>query len=173
MDPNEPPERPEGTPEERWKAVKPVPNWRKEARQGGLLSRHPALGIALVVVLAAGAALAVFGAVRSGRKTSAAGSVGGVLQVAVVGLPSLDPVEARDPKAVMVVDQLFDTLVRNAGDLRPGPGLARSYDTDPDQKVFTFHLAPGLHFDDDTSITSSDVKFTLERRVGALPGNPL
>ncbi len=75
-----------------------------------------------MVVLAAGAALAVFGAVRSTRKTSAAGAVGGILQVAVVGLPSLDPADARDPKAVMVVDQLFDTLVRNTGDLQPGPG---------------------------------------------------
>jgi oligopeptide transport system substrate-binding protein len=173
MDPNGPPPGPEGAPEERWKAVKPVPNWRKETRHGGLLSRHPALGIALVVVLAAGAALAVFGAVRSGRKTSAAGSVGGVLQVAVVGLPSLDPLDARDPKAVMVVDQLFDTLVRNAGDLRPAPGLARSYDTDPDQKVFTFHLAPGLHFDDDTPIVSSDVKFTLERIARKGSDSPL
>src|ERR671922_309594 len=141
MDPNEPPENPDGTPpEERWKAVKPLPNWRKETRQGGLLSRHPALGIALVVILAAGAALAVFGAVRSGRKTSAAGAVGGVLRVGVVGLPSLDPADARDPRSVMVVDQLFDTLVRNTGQLQPLPGLARSYDADPDQKRFTFHL---------------------------------
>src|SRR5918999_5915634 len=135
---NEPPEEgPEAAPEERWKTVQPLPNWRRKETRRNLLSRHPALGIALVVLLAAGAALAVFGAVRSGRKTSAAGAVGGVLQVAVVGLPSLDPADARDPRALMVVDQLFDTLVRNTGDLRPAPGLARSYDDDPDRKLFT------------------------------------
>src|SRR5438067_1908813 len=152
-DSGEPPRPPEGTepPEssesERWKSVQPLPNWRQQRPQG-LLSRHPALGVALVVVLAAGAALAALGAVRSGRKSSAAGSVGGILQVAVVGLPSLDPADARDPKAVMVVDQLFDTLVRDGGDLQPAPALARSFEANPEQTVFTFHLSPGVHFDD-------------------------
>ena len=163
MDPNEPPERPGEAPEERWKAVQPLPNWRKRETRQGLLARYPALGIVLVAVLALGAALAVFGAVRSSRKTSAAGAVGGVLQVAVVGLPSLDPIDARDPRAVMVVDQLFDTLVRNTAQLQPAPGLARSFEADPDQKRFTFHLAPGLRFDDGTPISAADVKFTLER----------
>jgi peptide/nickel transport system substrate-binding protein/oligopeptide transport system substrate-binding protein len=175
-DPPEPPEdHPEAAPDERWKTVQPLPNWRKETRQG-LLSRYPFIGIGLVVVLAAGAALAVFGAMRSGRKTSAAGAVGGVLQVAVVGLPgvSLDPADARDPKAVMVVDQLFDTLVRNAGDdLKPAAGLARSFDANAEQTVFSFHLAPGAHFDDDTPITSADVKFTLERIARKGSDSPL
>src|SRR5438067_11146415 len=159
MNPTEPPE---SSDEERWTSVQPIPNWRKPTRRS-LLSRYPVLGVVLVVVLAAGAALAVVGAVRSGRKTSAAGSVGGVLQVGVVGLPSLDPADARDPKAVMVVDQLFDTLVHDGGDLQPAPALARSFEANPEQTVFTFHLSPGVHFDDGTAITSSDVKFTLER----------
>ena len=173
MDPTEPPEeRPGGGPDERWKKVQPIPDWRQQTRQG-LLARYPALGIVLVVVLAAGAALAVFGAVRSNRKTSAAGSVGGLLQVGVVGLPSLDPADARDPKAVMVVDQLFDTLVRNGGDLQPGPGLARTFDSNPEQTVFTFHLTPGARFDDDSPITAADVKFSLERIARKGSSSPL
>jgi oligopeptide transport system substrate-binding protein len=159
MDPTEPPE---SSDEERWKSLQPIPNWRKQTRQG-LLSRYPVLGVVLVVILAAGAALAVVGAVRSSRKTSAAGSVGGVLQVGIVGLPSLDPADARDPKAVMVVDQLFDTLVHDGGDLQPAPALARSFEANPAQTAFTFHLAPGAHFDDGSPLTSADVKFSLER----------
>ncbi|HKN89202.1 MAG TPA: ABC transporter substrate-binding protein [Acidimicrobiia bacterium] len=169
MEPTEPPESSE---EERWRSVQPIPNWRKPTRHG-LLSRYPVLGIVLVVVLAAGAALAVVGAVRSSRKTSAAGSVGGVLQVGVVGLPSLDPADARDPKAVMVVDQLFDTLVRDAGELQPAPGLARSFEADPAQTAFTFHLAPGARFDDGSPVTSTDVKFTLERIARKGSDSPL
>jgi len=92
----------------------------------------------------------VFGALRSGHKTSAAGAIGGVVEVGVVGLPSLDPADALDPKAVMVVDQLFDTLVRDTGDFQPVPGLARSFEANPQQTVFTFHLAPGVRFDDDS-----------------------
>src|SRR5437016_590016 len=103
MDPTEPPESSE---EDRWRTVQPVPNWRQPTKQG-LLRRHPVVGVVLVVGLVAAAGLAVFGALRSGRKTSAAGSIGGVVQVGVVGLPSLDPADALDPKAVMVVDQLF------------------------------------------------------------------
>lgn len=173
MTPTEPPDgEREGAPDERWRTVQPISNWRKPTRQSGLLSRYPALGIALVVVLAAGAALAIFGALRSGGKTSAAGSVG-VLQVGVVGLPSLDPADARDPKAVMVVDQLFDTLVRNRGDLKPVSGLAASFEANPEQTVFTFNLAPGIRFDDDTPITADDVKFTLERIARKDSGSPL
>jgi ABC-type transport system substrate-binding protein len=174
MDPTEPPaDPPEGAPGDRWKTVQPLPNWRSKETRQGLLSRYPALAIGLVVLLAAGAALAVYGAVRSGGKTSAAGSVGGVLQVAVVGLPSLDPADARDPKALMVVDQLYDTLVRNTGELNPLPGLARAYEANPEQTLFTFHLASGIHFDDDSPITASDVKFTLERIARKGSASPL
>ncbi|HEV7864113.1 MAG TPA: ABC transporter substrate-binding protein, partial [Acidimicrobiia bacterium] len=157
---------------ERWTAAPPVADWRKPSRQG-LLSRSPVLGIVLVVVLAAGAGLALLGALRSGGKKSAAGSIGGVLQVGVVGLPSLDPADARDPKAVMVVDQLFDTLVRDDGELQPAPGLARSFEANPTQTAFTFHLAPGLHFDDGSPLTSADVKFTLERIARKGSDSPL
>jgi len=168
----EPPDSSDDSGEERWRSVQPIPNWRRQSK-AGLLSRHPLLGIVLVAVLAAGAALAVVAAVRSTRKTSAAGSVGGVLQVGVVGLPSLDPLDARDPKAVMVVDQLFDTLVRYGGDVRPAPALARSFDANPDQTVFTFHLTPGARFDDGTALTSADVKFTLERVAKKGSDSPL
>jgi peptide/nickel transport system substrate-binding protein/oligopeptide transport system substrate-binding protein len=169
MDPTEPPE---SSDEERWRTVRPVPNWRQQTKQG-LLSRHPRLGAGLVVVLAAGAALAVFGALRSSRQTSAAGAVGGVVQVAVVGLPSLDPADALDPKAVMVVDQLFDTLVRDTGELQPVPGLARAFEANPTQTAFTFHLAPGERFDDGSPITAADVKFTLERVARKGSDSPL
>ena len=175
MDPTEPPEeRPEdGSPDDHWRAVQPVPNWRKQTRQSGLLARYPAVGLAVVIILAIGAALAIFGAIRSTRKTSAAGSAGGILQVGVVGLPSLDPADARDPKAVMVVDQLFDTLVRNTGDLKPAAGLARSFEANAEQTVFTFQLAPGARFDDDTPVTAADVKFTLERIARKGSASPL
>src|SRR5436305_5646076 len=175
MDPTEPPESPEPSEpseEERWRAVQPIPNWR-QARRQGLLSRYPVLGVVLVVVLAAGAALAVVGELRSKGQTSAAGAVGGVLQVGVVGLPSLDPADALDPKAVMVVDQLFDTLVRDTGDLQPAPGLARAFEANAEQTIFTFHLAAGERFDDGSSITAADVKFTLERIARKGSDSPL
>ena len=175
MNPTEPPEGfdpSEPSEEDRWRTVQPVPNWRQQTKQG-LLSRYPVLGVVIVVVLAGAAALAVFGALRSGRKTSAAGAIGGIVQVGVVGLPSLDPADALDPNSVMVVDQLYDTLVRDAGDVQPAPGLARSFEANPEQTVFTFHLAPGARFDDDSPVTAADVKFTLERIARKGSDSPL
>lgn len=168
----EPPDSSDDSGDERWRSVQPIPNWRQQSKRG-LLRRYPLLGIVLVAVLAAGAALAVVAAVRSTRKTSAAGSLGGVLQVGVVGLPSLDPLDARDPKSVMVVDELFDTLVRDGADVRPAPALARSFDASSDQTVFTFHLTPGARFDDGSAVTSADVKFTLERVAKKGSDSPL
>jgi peptide/nickel transport system substrate-binding protein/oligopeptide transport system substrate-binding protein len=168
----DPPDSSDNPDEERWRSVQPIPNWRQQSKRG-LLRRHRALGVVVVVLLAAGAALAVATAVRSSRKTSAAGSVGGVLQVGVVGLPSLDPLDARDPKSVMVVDQLFDTLVHDGPNPRPDPALARSFEANPEQTAFTFHLAPGARFEDGTSITSTDVKFTLERIAKKGSDSPL
>ena len=156
-----------------WKTVQPLPNWRQKQNRPGLLGRYPVLGIVLVVVLSAGAALAIFGALRSKDETSAGGAVGGVLRVGVVGLPSLDPADARDPKAVMVVDQLFDTLVHNRGELQPAPGVARSFEADEAQTAFTFHLPAGVRFDDLSPLTSADVKFTLERIARQGSDSPL
>src|SRR5256885_7007834 len=99
MDPTEPPESSE---EERWRTVRPVPNWRQQTKRG-LLSRYPRLGLGLVVLLAAGAALAVFGALRSGGRKSAGGAVGGVVPGGGVGLPRLQPGHALDPQGGGVV----------------------------------------------------------------------
>jgi peptide/nickel transport system substrate-binding protein len=133
--------------------TEPDPPDSSDNSRPGLLRRSPVFGIVLLVVLAAGAAVAIVAAVHSGRKTSATGTGGGVLQVGVVGLPSLDPIDAHDPKSVMVVDQLFDTLVHDGTGPRPEPALARSFDANPEQTVFTFHLAPGARFDDGTPVT--------------------
>src|SRR5579884_126040 len=158
----DPPDSSDNSGQERGPSDAPTPD-RRDQPGPGLFSRTPVLGIVLVAVLAVGAAGAIVAAVRSGRTTSATGAGGGILRVGVVGLPSLDPLDARDPKSVMVVDQLFDTLVHDGDDPRPQPALARSFDANPEQTAFTFHLAPGARFDDGTPVTSADVKFTLER----------
>src|SRR2546423_15674925 len=95
MDPTEPPESSE---EERWRTVRPVPNWRQQTKRG-LLSRYPRLGLGLVVLLAAGAALAVFGALRSGGRKSAGGAGGGGVQVGGGGRPSPRPAAPPRPQA--------------------------------------------------------------------------
>ena len=137
----------------------------------GLLGRFPVLGIVLAVVLGVGAIVAVILAVTSGDGDGDDGDpgppvavTGGTMRVAAVGLASLDPLDARDPNAVMVVDQIFDGLVAyDPETLDPVPALAASWEANPEQTVFTFRLAEGARFHDGTPVTSADVKFTLER----------
>ena len=103
----------------------------------------PLLGIALVVVLAAGAALAVFGAVRSGRKTSAAGAVGGVLQVGRGRSPEPRPGRRPRPQGASWSSTSSSTpWSATPGDLQPGPGLAGSFEANAEQTVFTFQPRP-------------------------------
>jgi oligopeptide transport system substrate-binding protein len=86
-----------------------------------------------------------------------------ILRVGVVNLPSLDPTEARDPTAVMVADQIFDTLVDyDVKTLEPRPQLA-SWEVNPEQNQFTFRIQSSARFHDGRPVTASDVKYSLER----------
>lgn len=146
-----------------WRAEPPPP---PPPAPESLLTRHPRLGVILAIVLGVGAVAALALAVVSGGDdpdTPPATVADGTLKVAVVGLKSLDPLEAREPVDVMVVDQLFDTLVvYEPKTFEPKPGLA-SWDVNPEQTQFTFRLAEGATFHDGSPVTAADVKYTLER----------
>ncbi len=156
-----------------WRAEPPPPPLPPPE---SLLTRHPRLGIALAVVLGVGAVVALGLALTSGGDDDPkppATIADGTLKVAVVGLNSLDPLEAREPVDVMVVDQLFDTLVRyQPKTFEPRPELA-SWEVNPEQTLFTFRLADGAKFHDGSPVTSADVKFTLERIARKGSASPL
>jgi peptide/nickel transport system substrate-binding protein/oligopeptide transport system substrate-binding protein len=142
----------------------------------GFLGRFPPVALAVAALVGVGAIVAVALAVRSsgGRRGEAVTVGGGTLRVGVVGLGSLDPADARDPTAVMVADQLFDTLVSyDSRTFELRPGLARSWDVNQDQTVFTFHLAPEDRFHDGSTVTATDVKFSLERIARKGSDSPL
>jgi ABC-type transport system substrate-binding protein len=140
-----------------------------------MLSRFPVAGVALAAALGLGAVIAFVLAVRAGGDDgSPAVRAGGTLRVGVVGLGSLDPLDAREPVDVMVADQVFDTLVAyDPGTLEPRPGLAAAWDVNPEQTVFTFRLAEAATFHDGSPVTAADVKFTLERIAAKGSDSPL
>ncbi len=157
----------------------PVADWRKRPDPPPpppMLSRVPWAGVALAVALGLGAVVAFFLAIRAGGddKGSAAIRPGGVLRVGVVGLHSLDPLDAREPVDVMVADQVFDTLVSyDPKTLEPKAGLAAAWEANPEQTVFSFRLAEAARFHDGTPVTAADVKFTLERIAAKSSDSPL
>ncbi|MGH9037018.1 MAG: ABC transporter substrate-binding protein [Acidimicrobiia bacterium] len=153
-------------------------DWRKAPDPPpppSMLSRFPIAGVALAAVLGLGAVVAFLLAVRAGGDDgSPAVPIGGTLRVGVVGLQSLDPLDAREPVDVMVADQVFDTLVAyDRKTLEPRAGLASSWGVNPEQTVFEFQLAEAATFHDGTPVTAADVKFTLERIAAKDSDSPL
>ncbi|HSU05399.1 MAG TPA: ABC transporter substrate-binding protein [Acetobacteraceae bacterium] len=63
---------------------------------------------------------------------------------------------------------IYETLVTRDEHMKPLLQLAQSVDTDPDNKVFTFHLRQGVHFHNGNPMTSADVLASFQRyqRVG-------
>src|SRR5262245_31525751 len=91
---------------------------------------------------------------------------GGTLTVAIgADLDTLDPLKYFTSVAGVVFRNLTDTLLRFAEDLRPVPGLARSWDVSPDGRRYTFHLQPGVTFHDGTPFDAEAVRFTFARYV--------
>ena len=98
---------------------------------------------------------------------------GGTLRVGVGSLPSLDPAQARTVEQVLVADQLFDGLTAyNPRTLQPVPSLADRWTATPDLKQWDFHIRPGATFANGRAITSTDVKYTLERIARKGSGSP-
>ncbi len=93
--------------------------------------------------------------------------VGGALRMGVVGASfPLDPATSAitDPGAAMLDDLLWSRLTAtDPTTAAPVPALAESWEAQPDQTRFTFHLRPDATFSDGSPITSADVAASLTR----------
>ncbi|HYM68531.1 MAG TPA: ABC transporter substrate-binding protein [bacterium] len=90
---------------------------------------------------------------------------GGTLVYSLDGSPDrLDPNLSGLRPAQIVFFQIFDPLVvRDPKDASIKPWLATSWTVSADGKVYTFHLRPGVMFQDGTPFDAAAVKFNLDR----------
>lgn len=87
---------------------------------------------------------------------------GGTLRIGLAIDPiSIDPRFVVDDEGELVVDALFDPLVRVDQQLRVVPAAATRWDIDDDGRVFTFHLREAA-FHDGTPVTAADFKRTFD-----------
>ena len=93
---------------------------------------------------------------------------------AAFDIKSLDPARGFEQIGGMVHKATYNTLVTLADNdiSQIVPDLAQTWEVSPDAKTFTFHLRPGVTFQNSGNpMTSADVKWSLERAI-AIKGNP-
>jgi len=91
-----------------------------------------------------------------------------VLRFPNVGLQdsaSLDPAQGPDANTAQIVSMIYNGLVKSDVNLNVVPDQASSWDISSDNKVYTFHLRPGLSFSDGTSITAQTYVYTWTRAL--------
>ncbi|MCK6460072.1 MAG: ABC transporter substrate-binding protein [Planctomycetes bacterium] len=77
----------------------------------------------------------------------------------------LDPADVTDGESVMVVTNIFDTLVAfKRGSTEIEPSLATEWTTSPDKLVWTFLLREGATFHDGSPVDAEAVVFSFERQ---------
>ncbi|HET7293986.1 MAG TPA: ABC transporter substrate-binding protein [Vicinamibacteria bacterium] len=105
---------------------------------------------------------------ESGRATKAPESLRVLLSVEP---PSLDPQLHFDDVSAVVLDNIFDPLVRFGSSMRLTQGLALRW-INPDDRTWRFSLDTAARFHDGSPVTAADVKFSLDR-VRTLPGSEI
>ncbi len=86
---------------------------------------------------------------------------GNALVITAITRPaSLHPLLATDTVGSDICGLLFDSLVRRDSTAGVVPGLAESWTTSPDGRVWTFRLRRGVRFHDGVELTTRDVLYT-------------
>jgi peptide/nickel transport system substrate-binding protein len=88
---------------------------------------------------------------------------GGALRLPLAGIETLDPARSASISENLIIQQLFQGLVRFDTHLRVVPDLASSWTLSDDRLTYTFHLDPRARFHDGSEVTSADVKTSLLR----------
>ncbi|MBA2285915.1 MAG: peptide ABC transporter substrate-binding protein [Ktedonobacteraceae bacterium] len=76
----------------------------------------------------------------------------------------LDPALGPDNNSVLAVNMIYSGLVRSDKNLNVIPDQA-TWDVSSDNKVYTFHLKPGIAFSDGTPVTAQAYVYTLTRAL--------
>ena len=94
------------------------------------------------------------------------GDGAGNLIAAIGGEPDqLDPQKTSSYFSFEVLENVFDTLVAPDDNLEMRPALAQRWETSPDQLTWTFHLRPGVTFQDGSPFSASDVVYSYRRII--------
>jgi peptide/nickel transport system substrate-binding protein len=96
------------------------------------------------------------------------------------GIATLDPAFAKNQSVIWPVHQLYNTLVETGPQLRIVPSLAVSWEIDPDNLVYRFHLRTDVFFQDNDAfpggrgrkMVASDIVYSLSRIIDKRTASP-
>ena len=74
----------------------------------------------------------------------------------------LNPYLATESSDYYLISDMYDQLIELSPSLEPAPGLAQSWDVSADGLTWTYHIRPGVTWQDGTPFTAEDVRFQLQ-----------
>jgi len=99
---------------------------------------------------------------------------GNVLRVAMATAPvTFDPAMSQDVETGQMLQQTYEGLVQYAPDNKVVPCLAEHWDISPDGLTYTFHLRPGVKFQNGMPVTADDVAYSLLRTLNPKLSSPV
>lgn len=76
----------------------------------------------------------------------------------------LNPITSTDAYASRIESLVYDSLIeRDNKTLEWKPKMAESWEISPDKLHFTFHLRPGIKWQDGAPVTADDIVYSFER----------
>lgn len=95
------------------------------------------------------------------------------------GIRSLDPAFAKDQANIWAVNQLFNGLVQLDDSLQVQPCIAKSWNINDSNNIYTFHLRTDVFFHNSAvfeggrrRVTADDVKYSLQRLIEEETASP-
>jgi len=79
--------------------------------------------------------------------------------------PILIPALNQQGPTQFITGKIYESLLTYSFDLKPQPGLAKSWDASPDGLSYTFHLEEGVKWHDGQPFTADDVVFSLSEML--------
>lgn len=83
--------------------------------------------------------------------------------------PSLNVAVQQVASTQLVAGKIFESLLTYSFDLKPQPGLAKSWEVSEDQLTYTFHLQTGVTWHDGKPFSSDDVVFSYMKVLANTP----
>jgi peptide/nickel transport system substrate-binding protein len=126
---------------------------------------------ALLVVAACGSSGSSSSSSSSGASAGAPVHGGNLTFAAVQDAQSMNATTVFDNNSIWIFEQIYQTLYTVTNDGKGvKPSLATSYTMSSDKKTYTFQLRKGVKFSNGKTMTSADVKFSIDQNRKAAQG---